>query len=734
MSVYAWASPKTPGPYLRFAQRASSSHARWWSTLTNELDDTAYSKRRYNVVGPIMDLSVLTAAERGELQRLACMLRRDQTAEELAREQELMAKLPRLTVSGGYDIDTSDDASVAPNGDAIRAACDELHRRLADEETKRGMLLRAAWSGDPRRGKRHLEWGHAVPPGHVSLLRAMLGRARDVCKAAGLVPRQIVTASGRSKLEDRMWCLPDDPTGALAFLDLSNLERAPGSRSSTFRALGGWHKDMEHRKVLMEGSPPAGGAITPAMVEEGLRLYEEQEREAGRRARNRTAPLNHGPTYSLPMSEEVRPLPLGAAVMSSWWQPGVGHNLRLSAAGALVRSGLFNSATLVHLLGAATGNVDDARTTVISTAQRMRQGAPVKGVKSFRDDVGSFAVFNLAWALAHDMREFAFSYIWSRLAVTRSGEAHESKELCKRLEELAATTEDTDEKAKVHKIRRRLQAAPYCRLRRADGRCPCCDKLRCSKFLECGDPSCPPCTLQKVQDVVELIKLPRHTTVIYRGEYKTKDEAREAVKSATYRMMGDKPLVIYNPSPDGWEVTMLLASSNDLGIACVGRIDGHTYDRLLPHQARNWIARALIMRHVMARHAIESPKAPVHLLVEAYRKHTVSSMKSPIKWPTKEQIKQLRIERAMRARAANAENPDAAAPDECDCPDETCKANPAVIAVCDADTGAVIVDDLASTPTLAQVIAHERGEKVRLHKRRRFFWRPRRARAFAARE
>lgn len=723
MSVLPWKHHATRAPYARFAQKAPTSHARWHLTLTNEVTDEAYSGRGYNVVGPLLDLAPLNDRERVELQQLASMLRRDQSAEQLAREQELLAKVPRLTVSGGYDIDTGDDALTAANGDAIRSACDELHRRIVTEESSRGMALRQAWSGNPARGKRHLEWGGAVK-GHTNLLRAALGRARDVCKAAGLVPRQVTTSAGRTKSEDRMWVLPDDPTGALAFVDLSNLERSPGSRSSTFRALGGWHKDRTHRKALIEGSPDRGSALTPDVVADGLRLYEAQERENGR-SRTRAAALSAGPReITLPVGR-ARPLPYTTSLLQSWWQPGAGHNLRMSYAGTFARCGLMSEETITHLIAEATGNRDDARTTVQSTIRRLQQNAPVRGSASLRDDLGSWNVAMLAWAMTLDMREYAFAYVWSRIAVTRTNEPHELKALTSRLEALAATTENADDKNKVHKVRRRLQASAFCGKRLANGRCPCCNMTRCRKRLMCGDPSCPVCTLQKIRDVIELVKVPRHTTVIIRTGFASKEEARDARNDS--KGFGDKPpLALYNPTPEGtWELTLLINSEDRLGVsgAAATRGEGDMYDRCLPHVTRNWIARALLMRHVTARHAIESAEAPLEVLLEAYRKHTASGRGTSIAWPTKEQMRQLRIDRATKARAKNAENADAADPDECECPESVTKINPAVVEVVDTDTGRVVVDDLASTPTLAQVIAHERGEKIRLHKRRRFRFR-----------
>lgn len=670
-------------PYVRVGQELSDSHGRHAVLVANTMDDEDYARHGYHVLGPVLDVSALTPAEQREFLRHKSTPRKLQNAEDVAAESALTERVLRLTFSGGYDVDSSDPAT-----------SHELARRIREEEARRGVVLRESWSGGPTSSKRHLEWGPAEV-GHVNLLYAGRGHADDVCRVAGLV---------RKGADE--WVLPTDPHGALGCVDLRNLNRSSDVRDSVFRALGGLHKDRTRRKTLVEGSPREGSRFTPPMIEEGLRLF-------GHDGKAKARPKRFRPLPPIPDGERLA-LERARDLVSGWWREGAGHDLRLNLAGTLLQSGLLSAKSVEHLLTATTKtDAWDARVVVESTVLRLRQQRPVRGPSHLRKQVGSLALVDLAWALSSDTGD-PFER-WRDLIMPREiNDAAEVAIVVTKLMERAAHTEDREQKGRIHKVRHRIMSSPACGRREANSRCLACKQSRCKIHLYCGDASCNGCTSRRIRDVLELIVLPKRVRVVHAAGYETKAAAqRDYSRLARY---GKRPLALYAPVPNGtWELT-LMADERDHGACSVmGALPGATTYYCSEHSARDWIARVFAMKHATARVAIEDPtnERAIDLVLEAYRTHVASSRDTSIAWPTKEQIRAHRRERAL---AAALENPDAEDPTSCPCPLDT----PVSVEVKNLDTGVVVMTDLLTPPTLAQVVAHEAGERVKVNRRRRF--------------
>jgi hypothetical protein len=727
------ARPWIPGsaPYLRYVVLVQtipdSKHATWDPWQTNTLDETALSDAGASLHGIYLDLSTLPVAERVELGRLLSQRSKRQVIDDTAREQELLAKVPRVgQLPGGYDIDMADPA------DSARVA--ELVKGI---EAKRGVVLRESWSGGEGRAKRHLEWGPVEAPGHVDAMRAGLGRAISVAIEAGLVPKRLPSG----QVDRRAWCFPDDPEGKRGSLDLGNLNRSRFKRGAMFRALGGLYKDRKSRKTLVAGSPLQGSPFTLAMIEDGLKFADTHYRtdDYSSPSLHQVAPKSFRPAPVIPRGEQD--LGLVADLVSEWYREGRGHQLRLALGGTLLRSGLVTMAGAEQVLlattargydsrGQAYDTTGDARSTVIATAARLRnQFMRTAGANSLRAEVGTPAILDLVMALRECLGEYLLN-VWDKIAPKKKNDPDSVKACAKALEERAAAVDasnTTNDKAKInerenlYRMRHRLMASTICANgRAANGRCPCCNKFRCKKLLECGDPSCPPCTLRRIRDTIDLLPLPKLCTVVTRGGYTSKKDAARAYKKLP-RHGQKRPRPLYAITPDGsWELT-LIADEADGG-ACssagvIGNEDGGVIKRNQnPPQVRNAITRVFLLRHATARQALERQDArSIDLLVESYRKHTTSGHDLSIGWPTKEQIREHRKLEAMKRERTPEE-----LAEECACPPEVVAANPPTYEVVNTETGEVIVGDLDRPPTLAQVAAHEAGERVRLSRRRRF--------------
>lgn len=713
-------------PLLRYIvltqRRPDSKYEPWAPWQTSVLDETVLSAAGENLHGIYLDVSVLTTSEQVELGILLNTRSKEQTADGTAREQELLVRCPRVgQVPGGYDLDFDDPA------DAARAA-----EMVKTEEARRGVVLRESWSGGESRGKRHLEWGHVDP--HFNAMRACFGRALDVARAAGFTPQR--NAGGVDK---RFWNLPGDPDGERGMLDLSNLNRSATARGAMFRSVGGLHKDGKNRKALVPGSPPIGSPFTQLMLEEGLRFADSLHRPEFA-----TGPGLATATFLRPAN-----IPLGdqnlertADVVSMWWKKGQGHPLRLAIAGTLLRTGLVTLAGAEQVLKATTGSgVDergqpydtthDARATAIATARRLTNPhLRTAGANSLRGLVGSPKLFDLAWALAYELDDVSLEHVWDKITSSRNNELSDAKilELFQRMaaeagaEALAISDEKQREallerRVLIGMLRHRLMASRICRKRRNDARCTCCKGIRCKKHMECGDPSCNPCTKRHIRDVLECLQLPPRCMIVHRDGYTAKNVAEKAYRRLP-RHGRKRPRALYSITPNGsWELTLLVDSKDMDACAAAATLEGATVlDDQTQQQVRNWVTRVLVLKHVTARQALETcDLAAAELLISTYRKHITSGHDRSVMWPTKAAIRELRKERAMKREKTPEE-----LAEECACPEEVRKDHPPFHEIVNMDTGEVVVTDLERPPTLAQIAAHEGGERVKLHRRRRF--------------
>lgn len=729
--VGAWRTRKTARPWrsgtpplLRFVvliqRRSDSKWADWEPWQTSTLDETVLSKAGANLHGIYLDVSALSRTDQIEL---GTLLNRKSGHEDIAREQELLLRCPRVgQVPGGYDIDFDDPADSAAMAELVRV-----------EEARRGITLREAWSGGEKRGKRHLEWGSVDP--HPNAMRGAFGRALDVAKAIGLVPKR----NGSGSPAKRYWCFPDDPSGSRGMLDLSNLNRTPLNRGAMFRALGGLHKDGKNRKTLVPGSPEVGSPFTLAMLEEGLRLADKHYGAEPEflNPDGSVKAFSIRPT-NIPMDRQD--LRQSADVVEGWWRKGQGHPLRLALAGTLLRSELVSLSGAEQVLLATTASgVDengqpfdtrsDARATVVATAQRLgNRYLRTAGPRSLRDLVGSPALFDLAWAMSRDLGK-PLAHVWDRLTSSRKNEASEVKgvvdDIAKVMLEFDSddsfTPDERKEKRKRASLsRHRLMSSAICGKRRNDTKCSCCDGIRCKKHMECNDPSCPRCLRSRIRDLLELLTLPKFCKVVHRSGFPTKKAAEKAY-SRLPRYGKKRPRALYGITPDGsWECT-LIADRTDSGActtasALVTADGGSVHDWQAPHQVRDWVARVLILKHVTARQAVEKgDRASLKLMLDAYRTHITSGSDRSIPWPTKAQIRELRKARAEK----RPKTPEELA-EECKCPEEVKKVSPPYHEIVNVDTNEVVVGDLERPPTLAQVAAHEAGERVKLNRNRRF--------------
>ncbi|MGE0712463.1 MAG: hypothetical protein AB7N76_01290 [Planctomycetota bacterium] len=315
-----------------------------------ELGEARLAAAGWPLVAQTLDLARLDRAERAELLALLKLPSKKRDARGLApREGELLGRCGRLDAPGlDLDAGLTCYALTWPGGglgpvtvpvaEAQRLAL-EASERLATEEARRGVTLRRAWSGGPARAGLHLDWAEVAPDlsgpaSEPELLRALLGRARDLATAAGVPTSEdlkLRAAELLASLAARGWVAPrrsgESPATALGairrskaarlellrepsaaeaaellaelraalpavWLDLSVLNRDPGSRGGQFRPLGGAHKanetDPSARKTLLAGEPELGSPITRAMVEPYLAALREQaEREAELRAKPR---------------------------------------------------------------------------------------------------------------------------------------------------------------------------------------------------------------------------------------------------------------------------------------------------------------------------------------------------------------------------------------------------------------------------------------------------------------
>lgn len=338
-----------PRLFARLAQRDSTSRARWRlvaGATRAEVGEAALVERGWNLGGATLDLRALPDDEREELLALLdrpTWLRRD-TPGAAEREAALLARCPRLDAPG-MDLDPLACRFVVawPGGelveerttDQLRALALDYARRLADVEGRRGVTVRAAFSGGPARAGVHVEWGPGVDDlGEPRLLRALRLRAVDVAGEAGVPTSETVAEAIRALLVDlrdvlavplragaaartayqnvrdaaaktATLTLKADPgpeaaralldrlvaaLGGGVLLDLAPLNHDSGSRGRQFRALGGLHKvGGEARKSLVPWSAPEGSAITREMIAPYVARLDAEELRQRERAAARSA-------------------------------------------------------------------------------------------------------------------------------------------------------------------------------------------------------------------------------------------------------------------------------------------------------------------------------------------------------------------------------------------------------------------------------------------------------------
>ncbi len=393
-----------------------------------------------------------------------------------------------------------------------------------------------------------------------------------------------------------------------------------------------------------------------------------------------------------------------------------------AAAGTLMLSGFVTPGTVARFIGELSGDPTVGRNVTSQTAMLIREQTDVVNTGKLRDLVGTPAVVSFAWAMTQDLKRYSLGYVWQQLSPNRINTEANVEPLIIELQKVAAETEDKAQKKKAHHVRRRLMASTACGRRHAVGFCPLCKGRRCRIHLYCNDPSCPPCLSRRIRDYTELLQFPKWTRVYVRDGYHSKADAQKATRGMLKTKSGKRPLILYAPTSErGWSVTMFVDEADHELMSLAGSFDpeADVHAHLQPNKAMDWVIRSFLTKHAAAREAIETGGANgAEAVLDAYGKHTASTRNASIKWPTKEEIRLMRRQRALEAASKNPN----LAKEECPCPEEVREEYPPKYEVQD-DEGNVIASDLASPPTLAQVSAFEAGEPVRLHKPRPFRFR-----------
>mgnify|MGYP001577834833 CR=1 FL=1 len=634
--------------YAAFYRRDPSpdSEERWHLLTADTIDEILEDSpgRGANVLGQVFDLGVLDPTEQEELLELGNLATSRQTADQRARERELLVRCPRHSFAG-IDNDFN-DADAARRVEGLLLA--ELARRRVSPR-----ISYSSGSGIHR----HYDLG-PYRKGHPRLAHATFAWAKDVCRAAGLVPRKMKTGSGKDGGQ-AFWVFPEDPYGDLGAIDLSPMKREPSGRGSLFRPLGGLAKDGIKRKTLVPSSPRRPSEWTEELMEHALELLAADPDPALHPMARKTRKPWHGnkPRDDAP---GVASFPRLVEWVSKHWHVGGGHTLRMTIAGALIASGLVDDNQGVDALWRGTGNLNDSRDAWFSTKSRLEDGLSVVGAPALRKEVTSEGMRDLAWELWNDLvirgSNVELFEVWRRFG----GQNRVPAEIITPLvAELATRVEKGKGEKQIKRIKHCARCGDYATRHTA---CDLCGGHGCPKCLYCGVIDlCGSCIHRTIRTSVEALVLPKKVTMdLY--YFDTRQDANKfsrTLKAAD----GLRPLRFVTPSGDRWQVLSVQDSTNGV------EMWGKPTERIInaPHLlVRGYITNALLARHVLVRTKIEQGDAvgAADALLSLYCSKSVRSRVCQIHWPSQKEIAAL-ARSAVEGREAEE--------GQCVCPTECVK-------------------------------------------------------------
>lgn len=455
-----------PTDILQLSVRNPTSRERWKPVRKQNLSDTQQARAGWNVLGPNLELGYLSRDERNELVSLLDIPKKHQTPTEAMTEASLLSRCGRWSCAG-YDVDVPDEERSADYARKIMGAELELF----------GATLREAWSGPS--GKRHLDWGTAEVA-HPDLLRAQFARAQYVLDRAGFRPRD------KARKE---WVYPghEDLEG---YVDLAPLNHGNANRQRLWRPLGGVHKDGRTRKRCVPGATLAPSPITLEQIERGMEIWRKISPE---KAFQRHAKPRVKRVYT-PL--EVREgLKLPSKWLGKYYRQGSNHDLRMALSSVAINYSILSRRDWVAVMGASLGDVEDARSAWDSTAIRIRQQQPCRGLKWIRENYGPGFLADLCKAIAC-VAGVTVTSVSRRLMVATADE-HEVSGATPVL----AAGDELDAR-----LAKRLQRAPACSKWRQTATCThsFCQKVRHCTIRRCGVREvCLACATAHARDLIE---------------------------------------------------------------------------------------------------------------------------------------------------------------------------------------------------------------------------------------